>query len=60
MATKTKTQEAKVYRKEQILKSKQFSSIDKDFLQVILEDEKRYTLQEAKDLLNQEKQREVK
>ncbi len=47
------------FKKEQILKSKQFSTTDKYLLKAILED-KEYTIKQVQTLLDKEKKRGVK
>ena len=52
--------EESVFNKEQILTSKQFSLIEKDFLEVILNSEKTYSVTQVKELLKKEFERAVK
>lgn len=52
--------EESMFNKEQILTSKQFTLIEKDFLCVILEDQKSYSLTQVKELLEKELKRMVK
>lgn len=41
------------FTKEQFMQSRQWQGIDKDVLSVVLEDDKTYTIAEAKKLINQ-------
>ena len=52
--------EEPMFNKEQILTSKQFTLIEKDFLGVILESEKTYSVTQVKELLEKEFKRVVK
>ncbi|MCD3211821.1 hypothetical protein G8T71_10685 [Clostridium botulinum C/D] len=47
------------FSKEQIVSSKQFTVIEKDILKAILED-REYSLEEVKEILEQFKEKEVK
>lgn len=46
--------------KEQFLQSKQFEQEERYLLEVLLEENKTYTMKEVKDLLKREKKRKVK
>lgn len=52
--------EESMFSKEQILTSKQFTLIEKDFLGVMLEDQKSYSITQVKELLEKEFKRVVK
>lgn len=47
------------FSKQQILKSKNFSHIEKDVLSVILKDDAQYTLEQVKKMLSDFKKRRV-
>ncbi|GIO42475.1 hypothetical protein [Paenibacillus apis] len=59
MATKDK-ELAAGFTKDQFLQSRQWQGIDKDILSVVLEPSKTYTIAEAKRLIDQFKQGQVK
>ena len=48
------------FTKEQLLKSKQFEQEERYLLEVLLEENKTYTMKEVKELLKKEKKRKVK
>jgi hypothetical protein len=48
------------FSKKQILKSKEFSHIEKDVLNAILKDGKQYTLEQVEKILEDFKKRKVK
>ncbi|MGQ5708826.1 hypothetical protein [Lactobacillus sp. PSON] len=52
--TKTKTTETKAseYTKQNLVESKIFSISDRDILNIVLKDDKKYTLKEAKKAIN--------
>lgn len=47
------------FSKEQILTSNQFTSIEKHFLDALLEEEQSYSLADVKSILKKEKKRKV-
>lgn len=59
MENKT-TAKASKYFKSQILNSKQFSMADKYLLSALLKDEREYSIEEVKVMLEKEKKRGVK
>lgn len=48
------------YNKEQILRSKQFSLIERDILEAILDSDKSYSIKEASKLIKSFKESKVK
>lgn len=60
MATKEKQELAAGFTKDQFLQSRQWQGIDKDILSVVLDPGKTYTIAEAKRLIDQFKQGQVK
>lgn len=56
----TKKTETKEYTKEEILKSKQiFTNVEKDMLRTMLKD-KKYKIEEIREILKIEKEREIR
>lgn len=51
---------ASEFTREQFLKSSQFEQEERYLLEVLLEENKTYTIKEVKDLLKKEKRRKVK
>lgn len=51
---------AATFTKAQFLASKQFTPLEKDFLRSVLDDEKTYTIDQARDALKKTMSKEVK
>lgn len=48
------------YTKSEILRSSQFTGIERDLLAVLLEDGKTYTIAKCREILKKEEKREIK
>lgn len=48
------------FPKEQLLKSNQFTQVEKHLLDVMLEENQQYRVKSVKNILNKEKKREVR
>ena len=57
-SVKKKPTEAK-YEKDQLVNAKQFTVGEKSFLEVLLKDDKQYTINEAQELLSAQLKRKV-
>lgn len=59
MAKKTETTVAVSFSVENLLRSSEFTNIEKDMLGVLLNDGQEYTIEEAKQLLQKESERVI-
>lgn len=59
MAKKTETTVAVSFSVENLLRSSEFTNIEKDMLGVLLKDGQEYTIEEAKQLLQKESERVI-
>lgn len=58
--SKANEQAEQTYTKAQFLASKQFTAIQRDFLNAILEDDKTYTMDQVKQLIDEYAKKAVK
>ncbi|AHD06154.1 hypothetical protein ERIC2_c23650 [Paenibacillus larvae subsp. larvae DSM 25430] len=49
-----------VFSKEQFLESKQFKTIEKDILSIVLKEDRAYTIEQAKEMIKELLEREVR
>lgn len=49
-----------VFSKEQFLESKQFKTIEKDILSIVLKEDSAYTIEQAKEMIKELLEREVR